>query len=448
MKLLICFFMLVTPMKLLGVKLISDQTIKDQIAATEQFSLKNGAKVIYRKVKNSDIIVTSIDFMIGTKDIEKNPFSLGVAMSLMTEGSKKFPKKKLFAETSKYSIGLSCSSGLEQSSCGVVTLNEYFDKASTILEDVIYHPALKQKDFEGAVKVAIASTKSSISDSEGYANTVVNRVFYPEGHPYKSSPEDSLKELETLKLTSVKKSHKRLLSSNVKITVIGSLETSRIKKILNSKFGERKIIATATKSVFPPEFSKDRTTAFEHREVPTAYIKIKFNGPPIQSPEIPTITLLTRILNEELDEQVRTKRSLSYHVYSYNISNSIGIWVMGASTSSPKETLEVIANVVDSMKTRNYSKQELDEFKTRFVTKYYLSQQSHSALAKVISKQFSYFNSANKFYYFPKELDKVTSNDIKKAAQKYLKNFRIGVVYDKNKYDQKWSESFVDRFKS
>ena len=129
MKILSILITLSAAINLSAKPLVSSESVKNQIKQTEYFTLKNGIKVIYRKVADSDIIVANVDFITGHKDISPPKSALTVATSLMSKGSKSFPKEALFAELSKYSISFSCSDGLESSNCAINTLNEYFDKS-------------------------------------------------------------------------------------------------------------------------------------------------------------------------------------------------------------------------------------------------------------------------------------------------------------------------------
>ena len=41
-------------------------------------------------------------------------------------------------------------------------------------------------------------------------------------------------------------------------------------------------------------------------------------------------------------------------------------------------------------------------------------------------------------YDLPRKLDAVTPADIQRVAKEILKNFRVGIVYDKDKFKSEW----------
>jgi predicted Zn-dependent peptidase len=130
-------------------------------------------------------------------------------------------------------------------------------------------------------------------------------------------------------------------------------------------------------------------------------------------------------------------------VHSYTIQFSTGIGVISASTSKPKETLAAIQKVVEKLKTTRLSKSELDNHKRIYTTTYYLTQEEHSTLAEALSQSEMWFGSTDPLYEMPLELEKVTPTDIQNLAKKLLVNFRIGVVYGKQKFDNKWAQELV-----
>jgi len=152
------------------------------------------------------------------------------------------------------------------------------------------------------------------------------------------------------------------------------------------------------------------------------------------------------ILSEELREEIRTKRSLSYSVYAFGIQYSMGIGVVGASTSKPKETLEAIELVVERFKKKTYTAEEIEEYKRIFATSYYLTQETHSSLASAITTSDFYYGNTDRLYEMPLELEKVSAKKINELANKYLRNFRVGIIYDKKHFKESWAEDFVKKF--
>src|SRR5690606_14571084 len=112
-------------------------------------------------------------------------------------------------------------------------------------------------------------------------------------------------------------------------------------------FGSIKPTVIKRENVPEPSFQKGAPVGFHDLSIPTAYIRIKFNSKSVTDREAVATNLMIKILDEELSEEIRTKRSLSYSVYSYALQFDMGLGVIGASTSKPEETLAAIGEVIE-----------------------------------------------------------------------------------------------------
>jgi zinc protease len=222
------------------------------------------------------------------------------------------------------------------------------------------------------------------------------------------------------------------------VTYAGPKITKKTLDALEAKLGKLGKIQRQLKPIPAPAFDPANTLAFEHREIPTAYIRMKFNAPSATSIDAPAAEVMFEILSEKLHEEVRTKRSLSYSVHASTIQYNQGIGMIAASTSKPRETIETIAAVIRDMRDKVISQEELNEYRNSFTTGYYLTMETQDQLAGALSSSQAYFNDATRIYDLPAKLESVTPADIQRLAKETLKNFRVGVVYDKDKFMNDW----------
>ena len=222
------------------------------------------------------------------------------------------------------------------------------------------------------------------------------------------------------------------------LTIVGPLQKKDIHTVSANSFAKinkRKV----AKIILPvPTYDPKNNFAFEHRDIPTAYLRFKFNAPPAKDPDFAALRLLFHILSKELGEEVRTKRSLSYAIYAFTAQFTIGYGSIGAWTSKPKETLAAIKEVLQKLKDRELTKQALTEYKTVFATNYFLDLETNGSLASSLSESQFYHDGYEEFYNYPRKIDAVTPKDIKRLANSVLKNFRLGVIYHKDKFKREW----------
>jgi predicted Zn-dependent peptidase len=367
--------------------------------------------------------------------------------SAMPKSAKGWPKEKIFSMVERYSAKISCSGGIEISDCSLATINDYWGELLPMMAAIIKEPSLNDDDIRLATEGEAATTKQYIQDPEEYINDVVNDVFYPEGHPYRQQAEDTLTQLKTISRAKLQGLHQQMMKeAHQEIIVVGSLPLAQLKSDLNKHFGALKLPPKPREvKVTAPTFKKSKAFNFKSKDIPTAYISIKTVLPGTMDDLEPSLRLLFAILSDELFEEVRTKRSLSYSVYAHVIMHQMGVGMIGASTSQPKETLDAIMDVIHKIKTRPYTDQQLVDFKTRFVTKYFLTLEAHDSLSDALIKNVLYRGHADRLYEMPRILERVTPKDIMQLADKYLTGFRIGVIYDKKKFKTTWANDTIAR---
>ncbi|MGE0173835.1 MAG: M16 family metallopeptidase [Oligoflexales bacterium] len=425
-------------------KIVSPEAVEEQKKLTTEFKLKNSIPVFYRQIADSDILQIDYVFDMGFKDGPAEQKVAGQAMfSAMGLGAEGWPRTKIFELTEKYSAGVGCAEAIEYSACSLSTVNDYYRDVLPLFAAIIKKPTFANEDVKLVVDRLTASYQSSKQDPARLANEAVNTVFYG-SHPYFQKIDDAISELGKLVPKDLKLNHKRYMNSKLQhITVVGSLPVEELRKELDKNFGDIQEKKVPLVDAIDPVFKPENAVAFTHKPIPTAYINIKMNAPGVLHEDSIKTNMMLTILSEELGEEIRTKRSLSYGVYANLLDYGIGIAIISATTSKPKETLEAIKEVIQKLKTKTYTQKELDDYRTGYATGYFRTLETHAALSKAISSYVRYYGSTDQLYQRPLEFQKVKPSDIRDMANKYLKNFRIGVVFDKAKYDENWSKTFV-----
>jgi len=430
-----------------GAGLVSDETIAIQKSLTKETKLNNGIPVVYRRVDNSDIFELLVTFRTGAKDLPtgKKPH-ISALMTALTMGAKGFPKQVIYKMGEKYALEIGCSSAVEISNCMLGTVNDYWREVMPLFASIINSPLLTKQDIDLTRERLKVDAKNIIKEPGRYANDVVNRVFYPAGHPYRQSAEDTLKELDSMTDADLKALHKQIHSAeNMVITIAASVPLEKILPELNRHFGKVPKVSVPHVTPDAPVFDVAKSYAFEDRDIPTAYVAVKFNGIGIAQKDAEAAEFMMKILDDELAQEIRTKRSLSYSVYSYMMQYTLGIGVIGASTSKPQETLEAMTMVIKKLQSKALSKEDLEEHKRVYVTEYFQGKETHSALATSLAGSYIYFGSSNRAYDYPKLIDAITPDDVKRLAEQLLGNFRVGVVYGRNNFKDDWAKTLVDK---
>jgi len=429
-------------------ELVTDDAINAQKEMTHHFSLSNDIRVVYREVPGSEIVNLVVNFDFGLRDLPHGKKSQSNHLfSTMAMAARGFSKTRVFRLTEQYALQLGCSDGLEVSSCSLGTVNEYWQNALPLFAAIVKEPTLSEADLKLTAERLQARARQGSQDPSSYVNDVANRVFYEANHPFYVTDEQVISELGNFKRSELVPLHKQILNAKrMVITVVGSKDLKSLKADLERHFGKIKGQDSERPPVPRPRFDPAKNFEFEHRDIPTAYLLLKFNGVDLGAEDELAVSIMIDILSDLLSEEIRTRRSLTYAVYAQTLQHSIGIGAIQASTSKPKETLEAIRLVIDRLKKKPLSEEDLAERKTVYATGYFLRQETHGSLASSLSSHYLRRGSLDYFYYLPKKLASLTPKDIQQAAQNVLINFRVGVIYERKQFEDAWVQQLVREF--
>lgn len=124
----------------------------------------------------------------------------------------------------------------------------------------------------------------------------------------------------------------------------------------------------------------------EDRDIATNYIRGIMSAPFANEPEGIAYRVGISIMGDRYFEELRTKRSLSYAPAAFYgsaaITNPYG--VIYITTIDPKQSMQVMVDELNKIKTQGFTEKELRDKKEEFLTGYYLTLESTSNLADAL----------------------------------------------------------------
>lgn len=431
---------------LIAKALITKESIEKQKKLLTVEKLKNGIPIVIYEAPNSDIVSVRANFTYGSSSAENGKsVASELLLDTMAMDADSWPKARLNQTLERYSSSIGCEIYIEYSSCAMSTTNAYWEDILEPFAAVIKNPSLKKEDLNLTVIQKKAQLQALKQNPDSAVNELVNTIFYGSKHPYFVPVPEREKELATVSRSTLLEIHKQLLSKHLNsIVVVSSLKPKQILKGMNQYLGDIETNAVDIPQAPTPKILK--RYAFEHRDIPTAYIRLKIPMPGIKDQKQSAISnLMFKILDEELGLEIRTRRSLSYSAFSFIIDYTMGIGMIGVSTSKPQETLKALSEVISKLKANAYTSEELTEHKTVFTTRYFLSIENHSSLASTFSRHWLYFGTLDHHFNQPFEWDNITPKDIKTAAEAYLNDFTLSVIFDRKKFKDDWAKDFLSQ---
>jgi zinc protease len=303
-------------------------------------------------------------------------------LSMIAEGGPASTSKVMYQQQLE-TIGarISSSSGYDYGNISLSSIKEYYYDAVEIYLEAISNPAFRQEDFDLIKNKMITNARQAKTNPDAHLMDLAMGSAW-EGTDYEKKPSGTLESLEEMSLSLVKRYYSSVFTKkNIFIILVGDVPPTKVQDFVHqSKMS--KLPEGRESTWFVAEDGVNSGLTVEDRNIETNYITGVFSAPNKGSEESVHNALAMRILGMRFFEELRTKRSLSYAPsarstgYIARPMNQIYI-----STTDPEQSLEVMIDLVNAVRTEGYEEKELQGTKQSFLTNYYMGQETNSSIS-------------------------------------------------------------------
>jgi predicted Zn-dependent peptidase len=388
----------------------------------------NGLKVIVKRRPSSPTVSAGLFVRGGVRNqtVEKAGLE-SLALSVATEASTKFPRVALRKELSRTGSTLSAGSAYDFSVLSLSSTRPHFDRTWDIFTDVVLNPAFAKTDFDLVRDRTLTALRNRGVSPDDALNGFEERVLFT-GHPYAADPSGTLETVQAITLADAKAYYKKLIeSSRLLLIVVGDVDPAAFQKRVTASFGKLQ-----KGNYSEPELAKiaftEPTVDVSQRSLPTNYVKGVFAAPALGDPDYHAMHVAMTILQSRVYNEVRTKRNLSYAPNAEmdnNAANTANIYV---TATDANQAVSVMLNEINSMKRETMEADQLDGISGYFLTTYYLQQEANAAQVAELARYELIGGGWAKSLGFLDGVQKVTPDQIRSVANKYMKNIRFFVV--------------------
>ena len=400
------------------------------------FKLKNGIQVLVVEDDKLPVVTYSLR-------IDRNPILDGEKVGVSTllsamlgNGTTTIPKDE-FNEEVEF-LGASVSVTFSGGSANTLTKNN--SRVLELWSDAIINPLLTEEEFDKEKAKLLESLKADINNIDAISSRVSSALSYGKNHPYGEFTTEQT--IENVTFQDVIEYHEKYnIPNNAYIVVVGDVKAKELKAVLKEKFEPWK------KGKLPvnpePVYTENvGLTEINFIDVPSATqstIIFTNNTRLKQTDEDYFAALLANQVlgggsEGYLFKNLRDDNGWTYGSYSGLGSNRYGVSrftaeakVRNAVTDS---TVTEIVKEISRIRTENVDPQRLKDVKAAYLGNFIFSTERASTVANFALGQ--KLNNLPDDYYetFIENINKVTAQDLKKAANKYFKlgNTRIIIV--------------------
>lgn len=353
---------------------------------TREFNV-DGIKVILRQ-SPKEVISARFCVRGGTANYSKEKEGIeALAYDIaMTGGTKSLDKMTFNNEAEKIGTTFGSQAGLDFSDMSMNCIKSYWDKSWDLFSDAILHPAFDAKEFDLAKEKAISNAKQQEGDPDGYLQQLAMTETFKDKN-YGKLPNGTSESLAGITLDDVKKYYADAVGKKrCYLVVVGNVSEQDLAVKVKASLSKLGIGSPA-----PVGYKLLITKGGENiidRDIATNYLMGIMSSPSLATDEGVYMDMAMDILYDRYFVELRTKRSLSYAPaagYNRNAASNPYSFVY-ISTLDPKKSIDVMVEIMDSVKRSGFTDKELKDKRQSYLTNYYQKMETSAAQSNALER--------------------------------------------------------------
>ena len=419
----------------LALLVIASPCIAQSASKIDDFTVA-GIHVIHKPITANDVIAVQLFVKGGAAAV--TPENAGIEQLIVDAaplGTAKYTKDQFTAAATKNGAQVGGSADLEFTSMTLRAVRQNWDASWDLFAEAVAHPTFPAAEVALARGQLVNQLKQRNDDPDSYLEQVSDSVVFAR-HPFAPEPRGTPQSVAALTPADLVKWHaRRFTKPNLLIVVVGNVAHDDLVKKIGQSFGGLPASGGAVASVpaLPP--MKPSVTIM-NRNLPTNYIQGTFAAPPSRSRDAAAVRVAVRLLSDRLFEEVRTKRNLTYAVYSFFRGGSVGRGALYVTATEPDTTLKVILAEVRRLQREPVSTERLQETRNDYVSAYWMGQETNLGQAAQLGTFELTGGGWRNALALVDNVRAVTPADIQRVATRYFRNARFVVVGDPKKVDR------------
>lgn len=391
------------------------------------YKLENGQTVVIQEVKTNPIV--TIDTWIKTGSINENDENNGVSHfleHLFFKGSTNHAPGEFDKILETKGALTNAATSKDFTHYYITIPSKDFDLALEMHADMLLHPLIPRKELEKERKVVIEEIMKDANSPQTQVYDNLVKMLYI-NHPYKRKVIGTTDIISTIQREKIVDYYNRFYNPSNMITVIvGDVDpASAIEKIKQNFNAEYK---KAIKNQYPQEkilTTQSKTIAYS--DVQSGYMLIGFRGTKIDDKDSYALDLLSTILGDGrtsiLYRNIKENKQLANTISASNAGfKDDGIFYVSANFIPEKcsKLEDAVFEEIKNIQTYGVTQEQLTLAKNIIERNTHYERESISNIANEIGYTFVTTDDIKYYENYLDNIKKVTSDDIKQVANKYL----------------------------
>ena len=391
------------------------------------YKLDNGQTVIIQEVKTNPIV--TIDTWIKTGSINENNRNNGVSHfleHLFFKGSTNHAPGEFDKILETKGAITNAATSKDFTHYYVTIPSKDFDLALEMHSDMLLHPLIPRKELEKERKVVIEEImKDANSPNTMVYDNLINLLYT--NHPYKRKVIGKADIISKIQREEIMDYYNKYYNpSNMVTVIVGDVDpASAIEKVKYDFNAEYK---KPFKQNYPKEkilTSQARNIAYA--DVKSGYMLIGFRGTDVDDKDSYALDVLSTILGDGRSsvfyQKIKEQKQLAYSIGASNAGfKDDGLFYISANfiPDKCKKLEDTIFEEIKNIQKHGITQEQLNLAKNIIERDTYYARESISNIASEIGYTFVTTDDIKYYENYIDNIKKVTADDIKRAANKYL----------------------------
>lgn len=391
------------------------------------YKLENGQVVIIKEVKNNPIV--TVDTWIKTGSINENDKNNGVSHfleHLFFKGTQKHPTGDFDKILESKGAVVNAATSKDFTHYYVTIPSKYFDLALSMHADMLLNPLIPRKELEKERKVVMEEIAKDANDPSRKVYDNLNDMLYTQ-HPYKRKvigTDEIIGKISREEILDYYNTHYG--PQNMVTIIIGDVDTQHALDAVreNFKTEPRKVIKNINK---PEKPLMTKLVKVDYQPVQGGYLLIGYRGADVFNPDTYALDLLSTILGDGrssvLYQTVKEQKQLAYSISASNSTfREDGLFMINANfTPENVDKLQkAIFEEIAKIQKQGVTPEQLKRAQSIIERDTYYQRESISNISEEIGYTTVLTDNPKYFDEYLGNISKVTTEDVRNVANKYL----------------------------
>jgi len=394
--------------------------------------LKNGMVVLIKENHSTSSVNILFNLKAGSFfDPNKKHGLANFTASTLDRGTDNLSKDKIAEEIDFSGAELYINTAVQTVNISSKSLSSDYKKILALLGDMIINPSFPEEEMKKVRKEILSYIDENLNNTSSVAEDNLHRLLYPEQNPYHWPVIGEKDQVVSLTRQDLDNFHNRFyLPNNTVLAIVGDVNVNDVMDLIDKIFSSwspgKKAIYKA-QNLYPSENPEEINLDLADKT--QSDIALGYLAPAREDKDFYPFLVMNHIIGQfgmggKMGRIIREEQGFAYYVYSYfpgSFTQPPWLLRAGVNPKNVQKAVESMKTELDKLRNDLVEEDELQKSKEAMIGSLPVSLETNGGIANQLITQEFYNLGMDYLDKYPKIINSVTREDIRRVARKYLK---------------------------